>query len=108
MLTKRYRSKKLNKRTKKAKARKAQRGGVGFKYEVGACSIGGRPPVVATSDCPGIGPGSADFANALYGLNSSQAGGKRKKLKNPKRNLTKRNKLTKRNLTKRNNLKKQK
>jgi hypothetical protein len=95
MLTKRYRSKKQTKRTKTAKARKLQRGGVGFKYEVGACPIGGRPPVVATSDCPGVGPGSADFANALYGLNSEQVGGKRKKNSKSKRNLMKRNKLKK-------------
>jgi hypothetical protein len=95
MLTKRYRSKKLNKRNKRNKTRKTQRGGVGFKYEVGACPIGGRPPVVATSDCPGVGPGSADFANALYGLNSAQVGGKRKKLSKSKRNLMKRNKLKK-------------
>jgi hypothetical protein len=62
MIAKRNRTRKAN------KSKKSQKGGVGFKLEVGACPIGGRPPVVATSDCPaGVGPGSPNFANALYG-----------------------------------------
>lgn len=62
MIAKRNRTRKAN------KSKTSQKGGVGFKLEVGACPIGGRPPVVATSDCPaGVGPGSAKFANALYG-----------------------------------------
>lgn len=93
MLTKRYKSKKQTKQT--AKARKAQRGGVGFKYEVGACAIGGRPPVVATSDCPGVGPGSADFANALYGLPPNQLGGTKRSPNSPNLPKPKRQRVSK-------------
>ena len=77
MIAKRNKSRKTN---KLSKSKSSQKGGVGFKLEVGACPIGGRPAVVATSDCPsGHGPGSTDFANAVYGLGGKQDGGSRKR-----------------------------
>lgn len=77
MIAKRNKSRKTN---KVSKSKSSQKGGVGFKLEVGACPIGGRPAVVATSDCPsGHGPGSPDFANAVYGLEGKQSGGSRKR-----------------------------
>lgn len=54
-----------------------QKGGVGYKLDVFKnCKIGGLPEVVATSDCPAVGPGNPNFAQALYG------GSKKRKLKN--------------------------
>lgn len=51
---------------KKAKAH--QKGGVGYKLDVFKnCKIGGLSEVVATSDCPPVGPGDSHFAQALYG-----------------------------------------
>lgn len=45
-----------------------QKGGVGYKLDVlKNCKIGGLPEVVATSDCPPVGPGDSHFAQALYG-----------------------------------------
>lgn len=85
MISKRNKSKKNNKKYKAT-----QKGGVGFKLEVASCPIGGRPAVVATSDCPsGYGPGSVDFANAVYGSESKQQGGSRR------RSMSRSNKLCK-------------
>lgn len=54
-----------------------QNGGVGFSPDVSACRIGGRPEIVPTTDCPpGVGPGSRDFAKALYGM---KGGAKRRR-----------------------------
>lgn len=56
------------KKTQSRKRRTAQKGGVGYKLDVlKNCKIGGLPEVVATSDCPPIGPGDSNFAQALYG-----------------------------------------
>lgn len=50
------------------KRKGSQRGGVGYKLDVFKnCKIGGLPEVVATSDCPPVGPGDSNFAQALYG-----------------------------------------
>lgn len=50
------------------KRRTTQKGGVGYKLDVlKNCKIGGLPEVVATSDCPPVGPGDSNFAQALYG-----------------------------------------
>ena len=88
MIAKRNKSRKTN---KVSKSKSSQKGGVGFKLDVGACPIGGRPAVVATSDCPsGHGPGSLDFANAVYGLEGNQQGGSNKrKTKNNKTHKSK-------------------
>lgn len=78
MIAKRNRTRKNN------KSKTSQRGGVGFKLDVTSCPIGGRPPVVPTSDCPhGVGPGSTNFANALYGgkrRNNNRRCGKQQKI----------------------------
>lgn len=71
-------SKRNKSRQKKYKNKKYQMGGVGFKLDVNACPIGGRPPVTATSDCPDVGPGSLDFANALYNFNKQNGGTKKR------------------------------
>jgi hypothetical protein len=56
------------KKTQSRKRRTTQKGGVGYKLDVlKNCKIGGLPEVVATSDCPPIGPGDSHFAQALYG-----------------------------------------
>ncbi len=69
-----------------------QKGGVGLKLDVAKnCKIGGLPEVVATSDCPPLGPGASNFAQALYG------GSKRK---------TRRAKLSYRRQTKKRNIRK--
>lgn len=48
--------------------KRIQRGGVGYSLDVFKnCKIGGLPEVVATSDCPSMGPGDPGFAKALYG-----------------------------------------
>lgn len=69
-----------------------QKGGVGYKLDVFKnCKIGGLPEVVATSDCPPVGPGDSHFAQALYG------GSKRK---------TRRSKLKSRRQTKKRSIRK--
>jgi hypothetical protein len=82
-ISKSLKSKKSNRKHRRKSSKKSQKckrttqkGGVGFKYDLSSCSIGGRPEVVPTSDCPpGVGPGSADFANAVYNM---KGGAKRK------------------------------
>ena len=72
----------IKKKSKNNYKRKTQNGGVGFTKDVSACRIGGLPEVVPTSDCPpGSGPGSLDFAKALYGENLSmrQNGGSKRR-----------------------------
>ena len=58
----------VKRRISKTKKRQ-QRGGVGYSLDVTKknCKIGGLPEVVATSDCPSLGPGDPGFAQALYG-----------------------------------------
>jgi hypothetical protein len=74
---------------KKGKKQQPQKGGVGFSPDVSACRIGGRPEIVPTSDCPpGVGPGSKDFAKAVYGLK----GGSRRRRSNRRRTRTNRRK----------------
>ena len=59
---------KSRKSKKGSKTYKKQKGGVGFTPDVTSCKIGGLPEIKPTSDCPpGVGPGSASFAKALYG-----------------------------------------
>lgn len=89
---KKYLSKgKKNKTKRRRRTNSKQNGGVGFSPDVSACRIGGLPEIVPTSDCPkGAGPGSAEFAKALYGM---KGGAKRKrhtKRRSAKRRSTKR------------------
>ena len=81
----------VKRRISKTKKRQ-QRGGVGYSLDVTKkCKIGGRPEVVATSDCPELGPGDPGFAQALYG-------GSRRKTKRVKKSKSK--KVTRSNLSK--------
>ena len=57
-----------NEKNHEQKHNSHQKGGVGYKLDVFKnCKIGGLPEVVATSDCPPVGPGDSHFAQALYG-----------------------------------------
>lgn len=64
---------------KKSLKKTSQKGGVGFSPDVSACPIGGLPEIVPTSDCPNkVGPGSKNFAKALY---TDMKGGAKKSMK---------------------------
>jgi hypothetical protein len=71
--------------------KKHQKGGAG--YSLTDCRIGGLSEVRAYSECPqNVGPGSADFAKALYSapilFSGNQAGGshhRRRKSRTQKR-----------------------
>lgn len=79
------------KKSTKRSHKKHQKGGAG--YTLTDCRIGGLSEVRAYSECPqNVGPGSADFAKALYSapilFSGNQAGGthhKRRKSKTIKR-----------------------
>ncbi len=78
------------KKSTKRSHKKHQKGGAG--YTLTDCRIGGLSEVRAYSECPqNVGPGSADFAKALYSapiLFSGQAGGshhRRRKSRTQKR-----------------------
>jgi len=79
------------KKSYKRSHKKHQKGGAG--YTLTNCRIGGLSEVRAYSECPqNAGPGSAEFAEALYSapiLFSGQAGGsqhRRRKYKTQKAN----------------------
>lgn len=68
--------------------KRSQKGGVGYKLDVFKnCKIGGLPEVVATPDCPPVGPGDSNFAQALYGGSKSKR--RQSKRKQSKRRQTK-------------------
>jgi hypothetical protein len=79
------------KKSTKRSHKKHQKGGAG--YTLTDCRIGGLSEVRAYSECPqNVGPGSAEFAKALYSapilFSSNQAGGshhRRRKSKTLKR-----------------------
>jgi hypothetical protein len=63
-----------------------QHGGVGYTLDVFKnCKIGGLPEVVATSDCPAVGPGDSKFAQALYGGSKSKRRSRRVKRRQTKK-----------------------
>lgn len=78
----------MQKQTKKLHA--SQVGGVGFKLDVFKnCKIGGLPEVVATSDCPSVGPGDSNFAQALYGGKQTKRKSRGAKRRQTKKRTTK-------------------
>jgi hypothetical protein len=58
---------KRHKKTKVRRGSRKQYGGVGYSPDVSRKNIAGRTEIVATSDCPALGPGDPGFAKALYG-----------------------------------------